>query len=130
MLVMPISFKSECVSAIKASPAIDSSTGNGQPSPVNSLDIHGVPRNRVAYCGRDNAEMKSAHCSALQLVIRPLGETPSLTECVNVVGVCSVERDSESVGEASNSAGRVGDMTLRSYSSSASESSWKVALEA
>ena len=42
-----------------------------------------------------------------------------------VVGVCSVEGGSESVGEASSSVGSMGEvMRLRSYSSSASESAW------
>lgn len=40
------------------------------------------------------------------------------------VGVCSVERPSDSIGDTENSVGSVGDITsLRSYSSSASESS-------
>lgn len=42
-----------------------------------------------------------------------------------MVGVCSADGGSESVGEVSESVGRWGDvMTLRSYSSSASESAW------
>lgn len=42
-----------------------------------------------------------------------------------VVGVCSVDIESESVGDISESVGNIGDARLRSYSSSASESSWK-----
>lgn len=50
---------------------------------------------------------------------------------MKVVGVFSVDGGSESVGEDSKSGGRVGDVTmLRSYSSSASESSWYVDLYA
>lgn len=92
--------------------------------PVSNCQNVYSPTKESAYCGRPNDEMKSAHCSALHSVIRPLGEALSLPECENVVGVCSVDNDSESVGEDSKSGGRVGEViTLRSYSSSASESS-------
>ena len=41
------------------------------------------------------------------------------------VGVGSVEGGSESVGEVSSSVGRIGEViSVRSYSSSASESAW------
>jgi hypothetical protein len=83
-----------------------------------------LPMNVSAYCSKPKPDMKSAHCSAVHTVMRPVGEPLLSLECVKVVGVCSVEGGPESVGELSKSGGRVGEvMTLRSYSSSASESS-------
>lgn len=67
--------------------------------------------------------MKLAHSSTLHSVIIVLGESLSPSGFSKVVGVCSVDGGSESVGEVSSSVGIRGEvMILRSYSSSASES--------
>jgi hypothetical protein len=82
-----------------------------------------LPTNLSAYCSKPNAATKSAACSAVQSMTFPLGLVMSRAN----VGVCSVERPSDSIGDTENSVGSVGDITsLRSYSSSASESSRKV----
>lgn len=53
------------------------------------------------------------------------GDPRSSPKAPYVVGVCSAEGGSESVGEVSESVGSWGEViTLRSYSSSASESAW------
>jgi hypothetical protein len=54
-----------------------------------------------------------------------LGDLLSSPEAPYVVGVCSADGGSESVGDVSESVGSCGEvMTLLSYSSSASESAW------
>lgn len=68
--------------------------------------------------------MKSATWSSVHSMIKPVGLLLLSREWVNVVGVCSVLSGPELVGEFSYSGGSVGLMTLRSNSSSASESSW------
>lgn len=70
--------------------------------------------------------MKPAVCCAVHSVMRPVGLPLLSLEWVKVVGVCSVLSGPDDVGELSAySMGSVGlCMTLRSYSSSASESSW------
>ena len=63
----------------------------------------------------------------VQSVITVRGDNLSLSGSAwpKVVGVCSVEGGSESVGEVSSSVGSIGEVKmLRSYSSSASESAW------
>jgi hypothetical protein len=78
------------------------------------------------YCRSPSVAMNCAHSSAVHSVMIERGKVWSSTELPNVVGVCSLEGGSESVGEFSESVcSWVGDvMTLRSYSSSASESAW------
>ena len=70
--------------------------------------------------------MKSAHCPVDHSRIELVGESLSPLERSNV-GVGSVDGGSEFVGEVSSSSsiGRIGEViSLRSYSSSASESAW------
>lgn len=82
-----------------------------------------APRKCLQYCGNPKLETKSAHSSVVHSVMIVLGELLSASRFPKVVGVCSAEGGSESVGEVSESVGKCGDvMTLRSYSSSASES--------
>ena len=84
---------------------------------------HNAPKKCLQYCGNPRLETKSAHSSVVQSVMSVLGEFLSASRLPNVVGVCSAEGGSESVGEVSESVAKCGEvMTLRSYSSSASES--------
>jgi hypothetical protein len=68
--------------------------------------------------------MKSATWSSVHSISSPVGMLLLSREWVKVVGVCSVLSGPELVGEPSYSGGSAGLMTLRSNSSSASESSW------
>lgn len=77
------------------------------------------------YCCSPRLDIKCTHSSTLHSVIIVLGESLSPSGFSKVVGVCSVDGGSESVGEVSSSVGIKGEvMILRSYSSSASESAW------
>lgn len=65
------------------------------------------------------------HSSAVQSEIIDRGVRGPSLDWPNLVGVGSEDGISESVGDPSESVCRCGDvMTLRSYSSSASESAW------
>lgn len=67
--------------------------------------------------------MNFAHSSVVHSVMMVRGEFLSRSGSSKVVGVCSVDGGSESVGEVSSSVGSMGEvMRLRSYSSSASDS--------
>lgn len=91
----------------------------------NTNSIATLPVKSDRYCRSPRLATKSAHSSAVHSVMIVRGGTYSSRSCPYVVGVCSVDRESVSVGEASESVGSCGDAaTLRSYSSSASESSW------
>ena len=85
-----------------------------------------VPKNLSQYCDKPKLEIKSAHSSVVHSVIIDRGEFLSVSKCPpKVVGVCSADGGSESVGDDSESFGRIGEVsTLLSYSSSASESAW------
>lgn len=71
-------------------------------------------------------ETKSAHCTVVHCLIESVGDSLSPLD-LSKVGVGSVEGGSEFVVEVSSSSsmGIVGEViSLRSYSSSASESAW------
>lgn len=83
-----------------------------------------VPMILSQYCGKPILETKSAHCPVLHCIIESFGDSFSPLER-SKVGVGSVEGGSEFSVEISSSSsmGRVGEViSLRSYSSSASES--------
>ena len=126
MLIIAISFRSSCLSAIRASPIISFSFQyrECQGLPICSLKSCGfdIPRNWSQYCGSPKLATKSAHCPVVHCKIELPGESFSVSERPKV-GVGSVEGGSESVGEVSSSVGRMGEViSVRSYSSSASES--------
>lgn len=87
------------------------------------MNIERSPRNEPQYWSRPNDVKNSTQSSAVQSETSPRGVRGPSLGGPNLVGVFSDDGISESVGEASESVGRCGDvMTLRSYSSSASES--------
>ena len=92
--------------------------------PFNTQEYE--PKNLSQYCDNPKLEIKFAHSLAVHSVTIDRGESLSKSTCPpKVVGVCSADGGSESVGEDSESLGKIGEVsTLLSYSSSASESAW------
>jgi len=89
------------------------------------LETGTIPRNTSAYCPSPRLPTKSAHSSGVHSVMIVSGRWSPLLSFPYVVGVCSFEESpSDSEGEPSSSVARAGELawTLRSYSSSASDS--------
>ena len=65
-----------------------------------------APRKSLQYCDSPRLETKSAHSSVVHSVMMVRGELLSASKFPKVVGVCSADGGSESVGEVSESVGR------------------------